>query len=82
MEGLKLRLSEIAVASALQYCHTFWQEMQADHYDDEVSEERVVVGSVIDLQSCQLVAMAALSLAVKVCEIPVKLSDVVNTCYR
>ena len=27
-------------------------------------------------------SMAALSLAAKVCEIPLKLSDVVNTCYR
>ena len=26
--------------------------------------------------------MAAMSLAAKVCEIPLKLSDVVNTCYR
>ena len=30
----------------------------------------------------QLVAMAALNLASKIQEIPLKLSDVVNTCYR
>ena len=49
-------------------------------------EKIFLYSSIYKRQQCvlcsQLVVMAVLSLAAKAKEVPVKLSDVVNTCYR
>ena len=37
LEGAKLRFNEEAIASALQYSHTFKKKMITEEYDDKVS---------------------------------------------
>lgn len=91
---MKLRLKEEALAASLRFYHVFQLVMEREQYDNQVSKPsyKMITHAAIHSSTAvrsspacvytQLVTMASLSLAAKVHEAPVKLSDVINTCYR
>jgi hypothetical protein len=64
--GLRLRMGEVPIATAIQFYHMFQKEMRAGPTDFDN----------------HLVAMATLFLATKIRGVSVRLGDLINTCYK